>query len=63
MARQINTVCNLVLGYVKCKLPEDTVDVHVIIRMLWGTHTLKEDRDCYTLKFKPWGGQVNHPHP
>ena len=58
MARQINTVCNFVLEYVKCELPEDAVDAQVRIRMFLGTHTLKEDREYHNLKFKPWGGQV-----
>ena len=53
MARQINCVCNLVLGYVKCELLEDMVDVEVKIRTLQGTHTLKEDREYQTLKFRP----------
>ena len=32
MARQINTTCNLIMGYIKCELPEDTVDVMVKVR-------------------------------
>ena len=44
MARQINPVCNFMLGFVKCELPEDTVDIEVKIRTPQGTHTLKEDR-------------------
>ena len=34
MARQLNSVCNFVMGYVKCELPEDTVDVEVRMRIL-----------------------------
>ena len=55
MARQIGTVCNFILGYIKCELPEDTVDVLVKVRTMRGTHTLKEDWDCCTLQFRPWG--------
>ena len=29
MAKQINTVYNFIPGYVKCELPEGTVDVEV----------------------------------
>ena len=58
MARQINPICNFVLGYLKCELPEDMVDVEVRIRTFKGTHTLKEGREYFTLKFRPWGGQV-----
>ena len=58
MARQVNSVCNFMLGYVRCELPEDTVDVEVRIRTLGGTHTLKEDRVYCTLKFRLRGGQV-----
>ena len=48
----------LCVGYVKCELPEDMVDVHVRIRALRGTHALKEDREYHALKFKPWGGKA-----
>ena len=58
MTRQINTMCNFVLGYVKCQLSEYTVDVHVRIRTLQGTHTLKEDWEYCALKFKPWGSKA-----
>ena len=30
------------MGYMICNLPEDTVDVMVKVRILWGTHTLEE---------------------
>ena len=53
-ARQRSTVCNFVLRYIWCELPEDTVDVMVKVRTMWGTHMLKEDRDNCTLKFRPW---------
>ena len=53
-ARQISTVCSFVLRYIRCDLPEDTVDVMVKVRTMWGTHMLKEDRDNYTLRFRPW---------
>ena len=43
MARQISTTCNFIMGYIKCELPEDALDVMVMVRMLWDTHTLKED--------------------
>ena len=57
MARHITSVCNFVLGFVKCKLPEDMVNVEVKIRTLQGTHTLKENREYCTLKFRLWRGQ------
>ena len=43
MARQINTVSNFILGYVKCELPEDSVDMMVKVSTLRGAHTMKED--------------------
>ena len=58
MERQINVVCNLTLEYIKCQLMEDMIDVHVKIRTLRGTHTLKEDWDYCSLKFKPWGAKA-----
>ena len=58
MARQINTACNFLMSYVKCELPEDTVDVMVKVGTLWGTHTLKEDWENHSLKFRPWGAKT-----
>ena len=43
MTRQINPVCDFMLGYLKSELPEDMVDVDVKIRTVRGIHTLKED--------------------
>ena len=58
MARQINSVCNFVLDYVKYELLENTVDIEVRVRTLPGTHTPKEDREYCTLKFRIWEGNV-----
>ena len=58
MARQINPVCDFMLGYMKCELPEDTVKVDIKIRTFRGIHTLKDNRDYCTLMFRPWGSQV-----
>ena len=58
MARQIGSTCNFILGCVKCELPKDTTEVLVKVRTLWGTHTLKEDWEYHTMKFRPWGGKA-----
>ena len=55
MVRQINSVCNFMLGYLKCELPEDIDDVEVRIKTFRDTHKLKEDGEYCTLKFRPWG--------
>ena len=57
MHRQISTVCNFVLEYMKCKLLEDMVDVYVRIRTLHSTHMLQEDRKYLALKFQLWRGK------
>ena len=57
--RQISTACSFVLGYVWCELPEDTIDVMVKVRTMQGMHTLKEDRDNCTLKFRLWSVKQN----
>ena len=59
MARQKNPICDFVLGYLRCELPEDTVDVQVRIRTFRGTHTLKEDREYHILKLRPWEVRSN----
>ena len=58
MQRQIGMACNFMLGYIKCKLLEDMVDVHVRIRTIQGIQTLKEDQEYCALKFKPWEGKA-----
>ena len=55
MERQINTLCSFTLGFITCQLPEDMVDEQVRVRTCRGTHTLKEDGEYHSLKFKPWG--------
>ena len=58
MARQIGSSCNFILGYNNCELSEDTIDVLVKIRTLWGIHTLKEDWEHCTLKLRPLAGKA-----
>ena len=57
MARQINIACHFLMGYIKCELPEDK-DVMVKVRTLWGTHTLKEDWENCSLKFRQLGAKA-----
>ena len=42
MVRQINLVCDFMLGYLKCELLEDILDVDVKIRTFRGMIHLKK---------------------
>ena len=58
MASQINPVCDLAFRFLKCDLPEDTVDIDLKIHTIRGILTYKEDYDSHTNKFRPWGIHV-----
>ena len=54
MARSLNSRCNFKNGFFTCDLPEDTVLLVVKIKTKTGNHTLVEDIEKWTEKFRPW---------
>ena len=54
MARSLNSKCNFENGFFTCDLPEDTVLLVVKVKTKTGNHTLVEDTEKWTEKFRPW---------
>ena len=54
MARSLNSRCNFENGFFTCDLPEDAVLLVVKVKTKTGNHTLVEDTEKQTEKFRPW---------
>ena len=54
MARSLNSRCDFENGFFSCDLPEDTVLLVVKVKTKTGNHTLVEDTEKQTKKFRPW---------
>ena len=64
MARSLNFKCDFDNGFFTCNLPEDAVLLVVKVKTMTGNHTLVEDMEKQTEKFRPWkkpttDGKVN----
>ena len=54
MARSLNSRCDFENGFFSCDLPEDAVLLILKVKTKSGNHTLVEDREKWTEKFRPW---------
>ena len=54
MARSLNSRCDFKNGFFTCNLPKDTVLLVVKVKTKTGNHTLVEDTEKWTKKFRPW---------
>ena len=54
MARSLNSRCDFDNGFFTCILPEDTILLVVKVKTQTGNHTLVEDTEKWTEKFRPW---------
>ena len=54
MARSLNSRCNFDNGFFTCDLPEDAILLVVKVKTRTGNHTLVEDTEKWTEKFRPW---------
>ena len=54
MARSLNSRCNFDNGFFTCDLPEDAVLLVVKVKTKTGNHTLVEDTEKQTEKFRLW---------
>ena len=54
MARSLNSRCNFENGFFLCDLPEDAVLLVLKVKTKTGNHTLVEDTEKQTEKFRPW---------
>ena len=62
MACKLSTQCDLVYGFLKCALLEDTIDVDLEVCTWKGIHTFRKDYKSQTTKCSPWGTKVQ-PYP
>ena len=54
MVRSLNSKCDFDNGFFTCNLPEDTVLLVLKVKTKTGNHTLVEDTQKWTEKFRPW---------
>ena len=50
--------CNVVYGFIKCALPEDMINVDLMIHTLNGIHTFKKDYKSQNSKCSLWRAKV-----
>ena len=55
MARQLNATCNFSTRYLICDIPNNTIEEVVKIKIPFGKHTLVEDWERRTVKYRSWG--------
>ena len=58
MACELQMQCDLVHGFLKCSLPEDTVDVDLKFCTLKRYSYVQKDHKSQTTKYSLWGTQV-----
>ena len=54
MARLLNSRCDFENGFFSCDLPEDAILLILKVKTKSGNHTLVEDTEKWTEKFRPW---------
>ena len=54
MARSLNSRCDFENGFFSCGLPEDAVLLVLKVKTKTGNHTLVEDTEKQTEKFRLW---------
>ena len=54
MARSLNSRCDFENSFFTCDLPEDAVLLILKVKTKTGNHTLVEDTEKQTEKFRPW---------
>ena len=54
MARSLNFRCDFENSFFTCDLPKDAILLLVKVKTKTGNHTLVEDTEKWTEKFRPW---------
>ena len=62
MACLLQSECNFLHSFFRCKLPIEVVDVEVKITSMQGTHIFRIDRTMQVIKCTPWSTRLC-PHP
>ena len=58
MERSLNSRCDFENSFFTCDLPEDAILLILKVKTQTGNHTLVEDMEKQTEKFRPWKKQV-----
>ena len=61
MTRSLNTKCDFKHGFFSCDLPVDNVQVSVCVDTKRGKHTLREDRQQRTERYRTWNKHNDDP--
>ena len=62
MAYNLAENCNFLFGFFSCTLPQNTIDMDLMVCTLQGIHTFRKDRNTQVTKCSPWGTDVK-PFP
>ena len=62
MAKEMSVTCNFLEHNLTCVLPENTMDVLLIVRMRSGEHTFREYVYTRTLKYRRWNNELRPFH-
>ena len=62
MACDLAPQCHILYRFFQCQLPEDTIDIEIMVRTMKGIYTFKKDHSNQTSSCSPWGWQF-HPFP
>ena len=54
----LQSECNFLHGFFRCKLPVEVVDVEVKITSMQGTHIFRRDRTTQVIKCTPWSTRL-----
>ena len=54
MACELKSSCDFLFGFLKCALPEDTIDVKLTVRTVKGIHTFGKDHTTEYATCSPW---------
>ena len=60
MARSLNSCCNFKQGFFTCEFPVDAVELVLKMKTRCGKHTLKEDQEKRTERYRPWERQTDY---
>ena len=63
MARSLNSRCYFKNGFFTCDLPEHAVLLILKVKTKTGNHTLVEDMEKWTEKFRPWNKSTKDGKP
>ena len=63
MACNLNPQCNFLYGFLRCNLPEDTIDMEVTVRTLKGINNFRRDHATQSSTWSLWGSLVKPFRP